>query len=285
MPQFTVRSEVPGVLRATFDRPPINLLNDETVAEVAALADRIESDPDVKVLVVDSANPDWFMARYDISGQSPAAGADPWEGLERFAEAADRIAHAPVLSIASIRGRARGGGNEISLACDVRFASRERAILGQPEVPFGLLPAGGGIERLSRLVGRARALEIVIGGDDYDADTAERYGWVNRAVPDAELDAFTAAFARRVASFVRAAIVAAKRLINRVGLPVMADLRETITALPAVVAAASPERRASIRARAAEQGVAFERDLGRNLGPDGNTGEASDDPDRPAPVG
>jgi enoyl-CoA hydratase/carnithine racemase len=267
MTQFAVQLEIPGVLRATFDRPPINLVNDETVAEVVALADRIESDPGVLVLVIDSTNPDWFMARYDISGQPLVSGANPWSGLERFAGAADRIARAPVLSIASIRGRARGGGSEIALACDIRFASRERAVLGQPEVPFGLLPAGGAIERLFRLVGRARALEIVIGGEDYDAGTAERYGWINRAIADDHLDGFVTVFARRVASFDRAAIVEAKRLINRVGLPDMDDLRETITALPGVVASAALERRRKIRERAAALGDAFERDLGRNLGP------------------
>ena len=131
------------------------------------------------------------MARYDIADAPPLADdSGPWDGLTRFAEATLRIAQAPVLSIASIRGRARGGGSEIALACDLRFASRERANFGQPEVPFGLLPAGGAIERLARSAGRARALEIVIGGGDFDADLAERYGWINRAVPDQDLDEF-----------------------------------------------------------------------------------------------
>jgi len=130
MTQSAVRSQVPGILRAAFDRPPINLVNDETAAEVTALADRIESDPGVKVLIIDSTNPDWFMARYDISGQPLVSGANPWSGLERFAEAADRIARAPVLSIASIRGRARGDHPPAvvaSAAPERRKKIRERA--------------------------------------------------------------------------------------------------------------------------------------------------------------
>jgi enoyl-CoA hydratase/carnithine racemase len=266
MQQFRLSRGSDAFLRATFDRPPLNLVNDTTVAEVAELADLLESDGKLKVLVLDSANPDYFMARYDVSEAPPLASATgPWEGLARFADAARRIAEAPVLSIAAIRGRARGGGSEIALACDVRFASRERAILGQPEVAFGLLPAGGGIERLSRLVGRARALEIVIGGDDFDADTAERYGWVNRSIPDVDFESFVTTFAERVAQFDRPAIAAAKRLLNRSALPTRDETNETLDALPAVVAAASGERRQHIIARARSIGPAFELDLGHNL--------------------
>jgi len=164
------------------------------------LAELIEQDPELKVLVIDPTNPDFFMARYDVSSARPLADGDsPWDGLIRFADATTRISHAPVLSIASIRGRARGGGSESALACDLRFASLERAILGQPEVPFGLLPAGG-VERLARLVGRARALEIIVGGADFDAELAERYGWINRAVADDRR-----ALARHVVRRIRAA--------------------------------------------------------------------------------
>ena len=124
-------------------------------------------------------------------------------GKPRWIETATRLARSNVLSIAVVRGRARGGGSEFALACDIRFASREKAIFGQPEVGCGLIPGGGALERLPLLVGRARTIEIVLGSDDFNADTAERYGWINRAIPDAELDSFVANFVRRVLSKAR----------------------------------------------------------------------------------
>ncbi|WP_447587415.1 enoyl-CoA hydratase/isomerase family protein [Microbacterium lacticum] len=261
MSRFRTTTPAPGVLRATYDNPPINLLTDDTVADLEEIADRLDGQ-EVHVLVLDSANPDYFMARYDVRG---AGNVDPIARLRRFADVAERIAASPVVSIAAIRGRCRGGGNEIALACDLRFAARENAMLGQPEVPFGLLPAGGGIERLTRLIGRARALEVIISGADYDADTAERYGWVNRALPDAELDAFVAALASRIARFDASAVAAAKRLIGRGTLPDRTELDATISEIPAVAAAASPQRRQAIAARAAALGAEFEADLGTQL--------------------
>ena len=130
-----------------------------------------------------------------------------------------RLTRSAVVSIAKIRGCVRGVSSEFVLACDMRFASRENTLLGQPEVGVGVHPGGGGTERLPQLVGRGRALEIVLGGNDFDGDTAERYGYVNRALPDAELDAFVDVLARRIASFDRRAIAAAKNLINQVSLP------------------------------------------------------------------
>ena len=124
-----------------------------------------------------------------------------------------------MLSVAVIRGRARGGGSEVALACDIRFASRERAIFGQPEVGFGLIPGGGALERLPLLVGRSRAIEIVLGADDFDADTAERYGWINRSVPESELDDFVQGFVRRVLAFDNQALATAKQRLNQVLLP------------------------------------------------------------------
>ncbi|MFE4424952.1 enoyl-CoA hydratase/isomerase family protein [Streptomyces sp. NPDC056817] len=130
-----------------------------------------------------------------------------------------RLSRHPVVSIAKIRGRARGVASEFVLACDMRFASHEKAVLGQPEVGSGVIPGGGGTERLPLLVGRGRALEITLGSDDIDADTAERYGYVNRALPDDELDAFVDTLARRIASFDRRPLEAAKNLVNNVSLP------------------------------------------------------------------
>jgi enoyl-CoA hydratase/carnithine racemase len=136
-----------------------------------------------------------------------------------------RLSKAPFISIASIRGRTRGGGNELTLACDLRYASREHALFGQPEVGVGILPGGGGSERLPRLIGRDRALEAILSSDDYDADLAERYGWVTRAIADAELDRFVDSMASRLASFDKPALAAAKAQVNRATLPPDADLR------------------------------------------------------------
>src|SRR5207237_1191150 len=137
---------------------------------------------------------------YGVGESRSRFGTPPWR------DAAIQLAHSNVLSIAVVRGRARGGGSEFALACDVRFASREKAIFGQPEVGFGLIPGGGALERLPLLVGRSRAIEIALGGDDFDAETAERYGWINRAIPDAELDGFAANFVRRILSLERQAL-------------------------------------------------------------------------------
>ncbi len=139
-----------------------------------------------------------------------------------------RFELAPLVTVGLVRGRARGVGSEFLQALDIRFASRERAILSQIEVGTGIIPGGGGLDRLPRLIGRARAMEVILGAEDFDADTAERYGWVNRSIPDAELDEFVERFATRVASFDRAAIAAVKDILNqRAGLATPADLIST----------------------------------------------------------
>ena len=265
MDQFTLTRPAPGYLRATFDHPPMNLLTPDTVGELREVLAEMH-DGATRVVVFDSVNPQFFMARYDFAA-TPGSGS-PFAGLAEFAAVAQAVADSPVISIAALRGRARGGGNEFALACDMRFASAENTLLGQPEVGSGLVPAGGGIERLAALVGRARALEIVVSSDDYDAHTAEQYGWINRAIPDAKLDAFVDTLARRIASFDAAAVSTAKRLLSRHTLPEVGDLDETIAAVPAVVAAAGPERRAQLRERAQAVGAAFELNLGHYLAPD-----------------
>src|SRR6202022_1006099 len=189
--------------------------------EVFDLVQAIEAGPGLKVVTFESADPDYFLAHYGVGESQSRFGAPRWR------DAAIQLAHSNVLSIAMIRGRARGGGSEFALGCDVRFASRERAIFGQPEVGFGLIPGGGATERLPLLVGRSRAIEIVLGGDDFDADMAERYGWINRAIPDADLDGFVANFVRRVCSFDSQALSTAKAILNHTGLPNEVQLRST----------------------------------------------------------
>ena len=169
-----------------------------------------------------SANPDFFIAHLDV-----AKAAERPEVLGLWRDFVLRLSAAPVVSIAKIRGRARGIGNEFVLACDMRFASRQNAVFGNPEVGVGLIPGGGALEWLPRLVGRSRALEFVLSADDFDADIAEHYGWVNRTLDDDDLDSFVDTLARRLASFDREVLAAAKTQINRFGMPTATELQSS----------------------------------------------------------
>jgi enoyl-CoA hydratase/carnithine racemase len=211
----------PGYWRIILDNPPINAIDDQMYDELFDLVEEMQAESSLKIVTFESANPDFFIAHYSTAQPRSRFGTPRW------IDTAIRLAQSDVLSVAVIRGRVRGGGSEFTLACDVRFASRERAILGQPEVGTGLIPGGGALQRLPLLVGRARALEIVLGGEDFDAETAERYGWINRAIPEAELDAFVRNFVRRILSFDKQALSACKTTINHVGLPERAQLQAT----------------------------------------------------------
>lgn len=219
--KLLVNKTVEGHWKVILDNPPINLIDDGMYDEFYDLVTEIEADEALKIVTFESANPDFFIAHYSPAEPRSRFGLPPW------IEAAQRLAASSVLSVAVIRGRVRGGGSEFALACDLRFASRERAIFGQPEVGIGLIPGGGALERLPLLVGRARALEIVLGANDYSAETAERYGWINRAVPEDDLDAHIADFVARILSFDKRVLAASKSTINKVGLPSRADLQDT----------------------------------------------------------
>src|SRR5579864_1802843 len=182
----------------------------------------LEADPSAKVIVFQSTNPDFFVAHLDV-----ARAAERPEMLGLWRDFVLRLSSTPVVSIAKIRGRARGIGNEFVLACDMRFASRKSALFGNPELGVGLVPGGGALEWLPRLVGRSRALEIVLSGDDFDADIAERYGWVNRTLDDDDLDSLVDTLAQRLASFDREALGAAKAQVNRFGTPTATELRSS----------------------------------------------------------
>lgn len=205
----------PAYWRVTLDNPPLNLMSPELIDELRPLMEAMEASQELKVVVFDSANPDYFMAHYDLLRAGESSKELGPTGLQPLNDFCQRLAVLPVVSIASIRGRTRGVGSELAMAMDMRFASREKAILCQPEVGCGVFPGGGGAERLPLLVGRARALEIIVSSLDYDADTAELYGWVNRAIPDADLDGFVDGFARRIATFEKRSLGMAKRLVNR----------------------------------------------------------------------
>ena len=265
--QFRTDKKSDAYWTVTFDHPPLNLLDPDTINELNELIDRITADRRLKVVVFDSADAKFFIAHYDMSraGQTPTAAAA--SGLPPWIDFTTRLAQAPVISIASIRGRARGVGSEFALACDMRFASLQKAIFGQPEVAVGVVPGGGAMERLPMLTGRARALEVILGSDDFDASTAERYGWINRALPDAELDAFVDNLARRIASFDRQALVEAKGLINRHGLPDPAELIDTQQVFMRSITWEGARAR---RAKLVELGIGrrddFELRLGHHLG-------------------
>jgi enoyl-CoA hydratase/carnithine racemase len=251
----------PGYWRVVLDNPPINAIDDQMYDELYDLVGEIETEPSLKVLTFESANPDFFIAHYSTAEPRSRFGAPPW------IEAATRLASSSALSIAVIRGRVRGGGSEFALACDIRFASRERAIFGQPEVGTGLIPGGGALQRLPRLVGRSRALEIVLGADDFDAESAERYGWINRAIPDGDLDDFVANFVRRILSFDKQVLGVAKATINHFGLPDRAELEATQeTFFKTFGWPGAVERMPKLRARGIGTAGEFELNLGRRLG-------------------
>jgi enoyl-CoA hydratase/carnithine racemase len=211
----------PAYWRVTFDHPPLNIFGPQTIPQLNEIITALETDEPVKVVVFDSAVEGFFLTHYDfLSKLEDTTGLPPGPtGLPPLPDMLVRLSRAPVVSIASIRGRATGVGSELSLASDMRFASREKAILSQWEVGAGLVPGGGPMARLPRLVGRGRALEVLLGADDIGGDLAERYGYVNRALPDAELDAFVDALATRIASFDKQAIAETKRFVNAASLP------------------------------------------------------------------
>src|ERR1700760_1088051 len=212
--------------RVTFDNPPLNIFGPETIPELNEIVTALETDEDVKVVVFDSAVEGFFLTHYNfLAKPEETTGLHPGPtGLSPLPDALVRLSRAPVVSIASIRGRATGVGSELALASDMRFASREKAILSQWEVGAGLVPGGGPMARLPRLIGRGRALEVLLAADDINGDLAERYGYVNRALPDAELDSFVDALATRISSFDKQALAETKRLVNVASLPEDAEI-------------------------------------------------------------
>jgi enoyl-CoA hydratase/carnithine racemase len=223
---FSVDRRSVSYCRVTFDHPPINTITATTAAELAELVGLIERDPDLNVVVFDSANPNFYLAHYDVEndpGKTAALGVGP-TGLPHWNDVLVRLARAPVVSIAAIRGRARGAGSEFVLACDLRFASRENTTLGQLEVGIGVIPGGGPMARLARLVGRGRALEILLVADDFDGPRAEQYGYVNRLIADDRLDDEVEAIASRVARFDHDAIARTKSYVDQVTLPADSEL-------------------------------------------------------------
>jgi enoyl-CoA hydratase/carnithine racemase len=243
--QIILQRHLPAYWRVTFDHPPLNIFGPETIPQLNQIITELETDEQVKVVVFDSAVEGFFLTHYDFLAKlEDSASLPPGPtGLQPLPDMLVRLSRAPVVSIVSIRGRATGVGSELALASDMRFASREKAILSQWEVGAGLVPGGGPMARLPRLVGRGRALEILLGADDIRGEVAELYGYVNRSLPDAELEAFVDELARRIASFDKQAIKETKRLVNLASLPADAEIAPEWDAFIASVGRPSTQAR------------------------------------------
>src|ERR1700691_2443886 len=265
----------PYYWRVTFDHPPLNIFGPETIPQLNEIITALENDALVKVVVFDSAVEGFFLTHYNFLAkleESPSWPAGP-TGLQPLPDMLARLSRAPVVSIVSIRGRATGVGSELALASDMRFASREKAILSQWEVGAGLVPGGGPMARLPRLMGRGRAMEVLLGAEDIHGDLAERYGYVNRSFPDSELDGFVEALAMRIASFDKQAIAETKRLVNVASLPADAEIAPEWDAFIASLGRpASQKRIKALMERGFHKAGDVENRLGYHVG---QLGEAS----------
>jgi enoyl-CoA hydratase/carnithine racemase len=259
-----------GVLGVVIDAPPMNLIGPELVRDLVALLGVLESDQETRVMVLESADPDYFVPHVDLTkvaaytAEAAKAGGPEDASLGMLWH---KLSELPVVTIAKIRGRARGAGSELALACDMRFAARENAILGQFEVGCGALPGAGGVQHLARLMGRGRAMEAILGADDFGAEQAERYGWINRALPDAELDAFVARLARRIASFPADAVRSVKRVLNELTMPGADAIRADARRFQQMVASDTVQGRvAALFTQGLQTRGSLELDLGDRIG-------------------
>ncbi|HTH90626.1 enoyl-CoA hydratase/isomerase family protein [Mycobacterium sp.] len=264
----------PTYWRVTFDLPPLNIFGPAAIPQLDEIVTALETDEEVRVVVFDSAVDGFFLTHYDFTAKLEDTTRIPPgpTGLQALPDMLARVSRAPVVSIAAIRGRATGVGSELALASDMRFASREKAVLSQWEVGAGLVPGGGPMARLPRLIGRGRALEVLLGADDIDGELAERYGYVNRALPDAELDAFVDALATRIASFDKQAIAETKRLVDVNSLPPDAEIvPEWEAFLAALGRPAAQERIRMLFERGFHEPGDVETRLGYHVGKLGST--------------
>src|SRR3984885_12199342 len=257
------------VLHATLNTPPLNMIGPALVRDLITLVHYLETHADdVRVVVFDSASPDFFSAHVDMTQVSALrpelARLEPDAKLGTLFS---RISRLNQVSIAAIGGRVRGAGSEFVLACDMRFAA-EGALFGQPEVGVGAIPGAGAVQHLTRLMGRGRALEALVGADDFPADLAERYGWINRALPESELASFVTALSRRIARFPPAGIADTKRRVNEIVLPAVVALNEDSRLFLAGINRPESQNRIALL---------FERGLQTNGPPEAELGSALED--------
>jgi enoyl-CoA hydratase/carnithine racemase len=265
--------ESPTVWRVTLNNPPVNIFGPKTIPQLNEIITAIESDEQLKVVVFDSAIDGFFLTHYDfLSPAEETTNLPPGPtGLLPWPDMLVRLSRAPVVSIAKIRGRATGCGSELSLACDMRFASREKAILGHFEVGAAIVPGGCPMARLPRLMGRGRALEVLLGADDIPGDLAERYGYVNRSFPDAELDAFVDLLATRIASFDKRVISETKRFVDVASLPPDFEAGAEMIVCNASIARPEAQRRIKLLLKSGlHQSGDVESRLGYHVGQLGN---------------
>jgi enoyl-CoA hydratase/carnithine racemase len=246
--QIRVSKTSPTQWRILFDNPPLNLMGPEFLVEFAKIMTAIENDEQLRVVVFESTVEGFFLNHSDFKVKLEELTSLPQgpTGLEAWPDILVRITRAPVVSIAKIRGRATGNGSELLLASDMTFVSREKALLSQWEVGVGMVAGGGPMARLPRLMGRSRALEVLMGSDDIRGDLAQAYGYVNRSLPDAELDAFVDALAARISSFDKWAIANTKRLVNAASLP--ADVEMAAGWDACIASVARPTTQARLKA-------------------------------------
>ncbi|MCM3871128.1 MAG: enoyl-CoA hydratase/isomerase family protein [Pyrinomonadaceae bacterium] len=222
---LNVRNEG-AVLFAEISAPPMNLLGPELIRDLVSLIQQAEADDTVQVLVFKSADPDYFISHVDVTRiKENREAAAKLDGDASIGLVLRHLSASRLVTIAEIEGRVRGVGSEFVLACDMRFAARESAIFGQFEPAFGVIPGAGAAQHLTRLMGRARALEVMLSADDYDAEIAERYGWINRALPAGELSDFVRSLALRIASFPAAGHAVVKNRVNAIALASAEDIR------------------------------------------------------------
>src|SRR5271163_3745113 len=276
--QIRLVKRSPMYWRVTFDHPPLNIFGPETIPQLNEIVTALETDKSLKMVVFDSAVEGFFLTHYDFLAKPEDTTSLPPgpTGLQPLPDMLVRVSRAPVVSIAAIRGRATGVGSELALASDMRFASREKAILSQWEVGAGLVPGGGPMARLPRLIGRGRALEVLLGADDIAGNLAELYGYVNRSLPDAELDAFVDSLALRISSFDKQAMADTKCLVNVNSLPSDAEIAPEWDAF--IASLARPAAQARIRTlfeRGFHEPGDVETRLGYHVGRLGATDEAS----------
>ena len=217
------------VATVTLDNPPINLITQELFAELRDLVGALKNDPDLTVVVFKSADPDFFLAHFDVSSilEFPIEGdAERATELSAYHLMCERLRTMDKVTIAQIEGRVGGGGSELVSSMDMRFGVKDKTIINQMEIPLGILPGGTGTQRLPRLVGRARAMEIVLGGGDLDAETAERWGYLNRIYAAADIEAKVSALANRIASFPVEAVRLGKAAVSAADLPLAQGLQE-----------------------------------------------------------
>jgi len=263
---LTVREEG-AVLFVEISFPPMNLLGPELVRDLVSLIRRAEADDAVRVLVFKSADPDYFISHVDVTRiREYREEAAKLTGEASIALLFRHLSASRLVTIAQIEGRVRAAGSEFVLACDMRFAARESAIFSQPEPAFGQVPGGGAAQHLVRLMGRARALEVMLSAEDYDADLAERYGWINRALPTAALGDFVRSLAHRIAGFPAAGHVAVKDRVNAIALAPVEDFRRDSDLFGESVRNPDAQKRIQAAMKRGFQTREAEMALGRLLG-------------------